>query len=362
MLIIPNLTYFLFLIKSQLVSCLIFGFLFFAFLAHAAIFANGLPQMEIEGHYLNRLWYLNFYGWLSALFSPREAGVNFVARYFSIFCALGSICSISFIAMAWSKDRVSASLILLGFVIFPPVAYVSALATPHSFLMLLSTLILLLISRENERVREKVLVIIALICALMVVLDPTGLVLAFIMALFTMCRVWGHQRLIFNKVSILYVCVLSIIVGLEVGSSLIQGRALVLENSATHSLLFKPYLMLWVSLSMSAVILFPRYGLYRHFKPFIIFQYKILFLNFILAVPAILVWAHYSGAPIMLMFYPFLSLGVLSALPVILWCRFVMPNISSFWVWLCLPVLMYLCFWLILWPINFKSFPYDLLV
>ncbi len=62
---------------------------------------------------------------------------------------------------------------------------------------------------------------------------------------------------------------------------------------------------------------------------------------------------------LVLAFNSILPLGVMLTLPMVLWIRFVMPQIRSVWIWILLPVVMYSCFWVVLGPIDLDAFPYD---
>ena len=90
--------------------------------------------------------------------------------------------------------------------------------------------------------------------------------------------------------------------------------------------------------------------------------YQLLLFYFLVSIPAIVLYSQGSGFSSVLLIHTLLPLGILSTFPLILWSRFVMPKIRSIWVWCLLPVLVYVSFWLILWPIDLEGFPYDLLV
>lgn len=362
MCIITNLTYFYQFIQLRLVPFLFFGLFLCIFLTHAIAFATGLPQTSVEVHYLNMLWYSNLYSYVFSFFLPNGEGVNFVARYFSIFCSLISICLIACIVRSWTNDLISAFLVAVGFVIFPSIVYVSALATPHSCLMLLSSSVLFFISRHDERISKKVFSVIFFLCALMMALDPLGLVLGFLMLLFTMWRGGYINGRTMNGVSILYLLVVSVAVIFEFFSNVTKGESQLARISINYGFLLRNYLMLWVSLLASIVIMFAYPGLRSQLIPSVIRWYQLLLFYFLVSIPAIVLYSQDSGFSSVLLIHTLLPLGILSTFPLILWSRFVMPKIRSIWVWCLLPVLVYVSFWLILWPIDLEGFPYDLLV
>ena len=214
----------------------------------------------------------------------------------------------------------------------------------------------------NSKSLAKVFSVIFFLCALMMALDPLGLVLGFLMLLFTMWRGGYINGRTMNGVSILYLLVVSVAVIFEFFSNVTKGESQLARISINYGFLLRNYLMLWVSLLASIVIMFAYPGLRSQLIPSVIRWYQLLLFYFLVSIPAIVLYSQDSGFSSVLLIHTLLPLGILSTFPLILWSRFVMPKIRSIWVWCLLPVLVYVSFWLILWPIDLEGFPYDLLV
>jgi hypothetical protein len=235
-------------------------------------------------------------------------------RSLSVFCALAAIGLTYRIGVILSHDQVSGAFLALAYVLFPPLAGVFSLATPHALTTALSLLAVVLVLEPQVR--------------------------------------FGLLGRIVGAISL-------VVIGAAIGTNNISEDDLAGAGQNTVlSAALLPYAMLWVS-ALTGLFLSGRASLrLRLGSPgiWIVRAAPLAAATFLVGLVLIGRWQ--AGQLLSAAGYVF-GLCVLGALPLVMWVRFVMPEVRAVLAWLAFPVIMYSGFWVVLGPISGESFPYS---
>jgi len=238
-------------------------------------------------------------------------GVDVLAvRSLSAFCALVAIYLTYRIGVIICGDPVSAAFLTLSYILFPPLAGIFSLATPHA---LASTLALF---------------------AIFLILKPSSP--------FRWWRAAAAGSL----------CLVAILVSVDDVPADSLGGATVL------SALVMPFAMLWIGVligftALGNTKLRDRMG---DVGVWVVWAAPTAAMALLVSLPFIVGWE--TGQLLGAVGYIF-GAAALGVLPFILWVRFIMPEVRALLAWIAFPVIMYSGFWVVLGPIDRESFPYS---
>ncbi|MBT7451274.1 MAG: hypothetical protein HN793_10630 [Rhodospirillaceae bacterium] len=340
-------------------ALIIFGLIALAFLTHLGFFAIGVGPTDLEAFYVEASAGSSVYGSVQTLLQSLFGDSIVVGRAFSVICAMTGLVLLARLCASWTGDVIVGAVMPLGLLMFPQAAFVFALATPHALMMLLTIVGLMAATRVSEGRPFVAPMQVGGVCGVLIFLDPAGLGIAAGIVAFVILE---RRDRTFLTTLVAMVIIVGLVLSLlfpiplsaELPSGLVETRALTLQDG-----LWRGFAMLWVALAFSAVALWRSAALRLSLGDHAVRRSVALGLSFVIAT----LWLIYGIAPppadVPVWFTAILVLGVVSALPLVLWIRFVMPSIQSVWIWILLPVVMYSCFWVVLGPINLGAFPYD---
>ncbi len=234
-------------------------------------------------------------------------------RSLSVLCAVGALGLAYRIGATLSGDQTVGAFLALGFVLFPPVVGLFSLATPHAPVALLS------------------------LGAATLGVEPMG----------QKTRKW-------RGVGVTILLAVAVIIGLDdVPEDRLGGPS---QGTILTSVIL-PYAMLWTGALL---------GLVASYSPKVRGRlgHRVWMARGALAVTAVFLtgmvflFDMHADQLLAATGYVF-GIGLLGVLPLILWVRFVMPDVRMVLAWLAFPVIMYSGFWVILGPIDRESFPYN---
>lgn len=343
--------------SSNVSAFLMLGASAVLFLAHMTVFGAYVPLTEHELMYWHGQAADTLYGTVlhgvDRLFGPSV----FVARSVSMVSGLLTLMLAASLADRWSGDALCGAALGLGLLLFPTVAYGFAQGTPYGLISLCTVLAIYLIVSGNVG-RARVLST-GVLCAVLPFLHPVGIGAAGLILVFAAWQ-WQARPLLLQFIfagGVVFI-VLAVfwpaLPDVSVSSSGNQSA-----QPGWYTALVVPYAMVWVAWIFSVLALLAS-------KP----------LRGILAAEGVKrSWLMVSGfliltlgAPLVplrldetlnMVFTPLVVVGVVAALPMVMWIRLVMPQLKSIVVWIILPVVMYSCFWVVLGPIDLGGFPYD---
>ncbi len=337
------------------IARIILALISIAFLTHLIFFATGVGAVALESFYVGSEAEQSVFAALqSILGSSPLAG-----RAFSVICAITALFLLARFCAVWTGDALVGAVMPLGIVLFPQVAFVFALATPHALLLLLTMIGLSAPTWSAVHDERFGGLLAGSACSVLVFLDSVGLGLAVAILIFV-CSERQNRTFILWLLSVLICVSLLLFLWFPVSffstqpTGLIETQALTVQQGV-----WQGFAMLWVALAFSVMALISSKSLRLKIGNRAVRRSVMLGGSFLIAFG----WLMFGLAPapsdLPIWFIPVLGLGVVSALPLVLWIRLVMPSIQSIWIWILLPVVMYSCFWVILGPINLDAFPYD---
>ena len=294
---------------------LILGGIFMVFVAHLALFVAGVPQTHMEQIFLSGETPYSVYGAVINSIGGLTGSTLYAGRVLSAFCALTAMALVAWYGRRVSGDEICGAVLPLGFVFFPPLAFVFSQATPHAVMVLLSVCVIVMVDGLSRTGKVGACLVAALIGAV---------VLAF---------------------------------GISMLSSV--GDSSALDATSMSAVLLQPYAMLWVALGFTLLGLTASKALREVMTPSGVRRSLLHLGLFVVA----LVWALFvtgeNSQSLGSTFTALFGFGLFAVLPMVIWIRKVMPRLRSILVWILLPVIMYSCFWVILWPIDLDGFPYN---
>lgn len=344
---------------SMPVALSLFGLIALAFLAHLSFFAIGVGSTNIESFYLDADAGSSIYGSLQMLLRTIFGDSHVAGRVLSVVCAVIGVIALARLCALWAGDVIVGAVMPLGLIIFPQAAFTFALATPHALLMLLTVFGLAAATRVSDGNQYVAPMQVGSVSVLLMFLEPTGLGLAVAVVAFA-----GLDRrdrtflIILLATMVAFGLLLSLRFPFPQRTSLPGGldmtQVLTLQDG-----LGRMFAMLWVALAFSAAALMFSATLRDRIGGRAVGRTVATGLSFAISTLWLVFGIEPRPSDLPVYFTAVLVLGVVSALPLVLWIRLVMPKIQSVWIWILLPVVMYSCFWVVLGPINLDAFPYD---
>ncbi|NKB43782.1 MAG: hypothetical protein GKS03_05835 [Alphaproteobacteria bacterium] len=337
----------------------IFGLIALAFLIHLGFFAIGVGPTALEAYYGDAATGSSFYTSLQTLLRALFVDSIGTGRVFSMMCAMSALVLLARLCASWSGDVVVGAAIPLGVLMFPQTAFTLALATPHALLMLLTVVGFAATRWVGDREKSVAPLSLGVVCVALVFLAPSGLGVAAAIIVFVCFEGRGRTFLAMLAATICVVgFLLSLWFPIPLSASppfgLVETNVLTLQDG-----LWRAFAMLWVALVLSAAALLGSVSLRQCIGRDAVRRSMVLGLSFAVSLLWLIFGVASPPADLPVLFTAVLVLGVVAALPLVLWVRLVMPSIQSVWIWILLPVLMYSCFWVVLGPINLAAFPYD---
>jgi hypothetical protein len=348
---------------QPLVPHLILGTIALAFGIHVFLFLFYAAPSPLEGGYQSQTGSLSAFSTLMAAWKKIFGGSPFSARLPSAFSAMAVIFLVSRIVQRWSSDQPASAALPLGLVLFPTAAYVFALATPHALTTLLFVSVLHLAQLSRTTRPQIVIGAAGILCALIPYLHVAGLSLSVVcICLVIVQRGINRETLVFAATAVISFVALSLIFAIPFGARTGPLSLGVISGALSDASVFKSYAMIWVAQAFSAIALIGsrplrdllgRSGLHRSVVLLAGFAFVSGWVSFV---------HDPSVESAKVAFSAVLIVGVLAALPMVMWVRLVMPKLQSIFIWIALPVIMYSCFWVILGPVDLNGFPYDQLM
>lgn len=291
------------------------------------------------------------------------AGHDLVAaRALSITLGLIAVVLAYVIGRNVAQDPVCGAGIALLFILFPPLTATYSLATPHSLLatMILAIIAIGMSARTVEPAmglrRITLVLMMALLSLMAAAVHPVGAVMAMGGLLISgFFAAWSRQWFAPAIASAL-AAIGGAYLGLA-GDAPFEPDVTTWGHDSILTAAIMPYAMLWLGAAFGGLALFSpsvRARLGRHTAIGCMLGVSIAIGAVAMALIAGL-WL--PGQAVTGIGYVF-PLAALAMTPAVVWVRWVMPAIRSFWAWVLLPVVMYSCFWVVLGPIAPDRFPY----
>lgn len=341
---------------TKVVAWIMTAAVLLVFAGHMFFFAYQVGATSLEQAFNGGSDAGGFYSDLADMIRQVNSDVQSSTRYFSIICALTSMILLASLVTEWSRDRIVGAAVVIGLVLFPVSAYVFALSTPFSLLMMLSVLALWTAKDKSSSIFRSV--ISGSFSGAIVLLDASGLGLAVGISFIILSSSKDISNVIAHCIpfgaAIVYALISSSSSALSL--NLLSDMEVLFTNDADG--LFFSYAMLWTALVFSSIALSFSHMLRQQMGPLLVRRTVLLKVAFMAAL-FLTVTIQPTPAGRMISFSALLMLGVLACLPLVLWLRWVMPHLRSVLVWILLPVAMYSCFWVILGPIDWAGFPYN---
>ena len=284
------------------------------------------------------------------------------ARGLSVVCMLAVMLLAFDIGRRATGDPVCGAGLALPFVLFPGLAATYSLATPHALVAMLALAIVhdgkctddaaVTSARRMSSVLK--LTLLALGIAL---LHPLGgLVGAAALGVAGAMSGWTRTRLI--RTGLAGAAIVAVAATGISGTVPNEPDLASLGHNTVATAVIMPFAMLWVGIVLGGAALMWSPGVQERLRP----GGGRAWAASAAAAAAMLTAAiglefWHPGQALTGMAYLF-PLAALGWLPAIVWIRWVMPTIRSFWAWVLLPVIMYSCFWVVLGPIDPLRFPY----
>ncbi|MDG2244317.1 MAG: hypothetical protein P8L66_12595 [Rhodospirillaceae bacterium] len=337
------------------IALFIFALIAIAFLTHLIYFATGVGTTALESFYVGSEVEQSVFAALQSILgsSPK------IGRAFSVVFAITGLVLMARLCAVWTGDALVGAVMPLGMILFPQAAFVFALATPHALLMLLTMIGLSAPTWSVVRDERFGALLAGSTSSAMVFLDPTGLGLAVAILIFA-CSERQNRTFVFWLLST-FICVsLILLLWFPISFFSAQPTGLIEAQAFTvQTGVWQGFAMLWVALAFSVIALISSKSLRLKIGDRSVRRSVILGASFFIAFGWLMFWLAPAPSDLPIWLVSVLALGVVSALPLVLWVRQVMPSIQSIWIWILLPVVMYSCFWVILGPVNLDAFPYD---
>ena len=284
------------------------------------------------------------------------------ARGLSVVCTLAITLLAFDIGRRATGDPVCGAGLALPFVLFPGLAATHCLATPHALVAMLALAIVhdggctddaaLPSARRTSSVLK--LTLLALGIAL---LHPLGGMVggAALGVAGVMCG-WTRTRLI--RTGLAGAAIVAVAATGISGTVPNEPDLAFLGHNTVATAVIMPFAMLWVGIGLGGMALLWSPGVRERLGPGGSRACAVSATGaaaLLMAAVGLEFW--HPGQALTGMAYVF-PLAALGWLPAIVWIRWIMPTIRSFWAWVLLPVVMYSCFWLVLGPIDPLRFPY----
>lgn len=273
--------------------------------AHLPPFPSEAVYGEGQGSWLfstvRRLWASLFGGGLIA------------ARGLSVLLALCGIALAYRIGAVMGRDRLSGAFLALGFILFPPLAGILSLATPHA---LVNALVL---------------------AAIAVTVDPKI-----------------PRRRFYKMLAAGVLLALAVGAGVDTVSEPAPGSP---SQGTVWGAVLLPYAMVWVGALLALPASFSPHVAARLGSSLPAVRLALALFAASLGTMAVL--GGWDASHLLAGAAYVISAGLLGVLPLILWVRFAMPRVRSMIAWLAFPVIMYSGFWVVLGPIGPNTFPYS---
>lgn len=304
------------------------------FLAHLSYFAINVPSLESE--------------------------TIFFSRTIACASAILSLFLINKVLSAWTGDGVVGASAALGFLLFPATAFVYGLFVPIAMLVLLFLLGVWLATVIDCGAHILVPLLIGGIAAALPFLAIGGFYLsAALLCLVAIERPPKRFLMIAAGAVVLFGVALSFsLPGIE---NIVPKAWGFVSMPVLLDGVVRPYAMLWLGLVFSFCSALGSKSLRQCLSSVLVRRLAVIAIVFCLAMLSMIIGDRDGGTDLSLAlaFNAILPLGVMLTLPMVLWIRFVMPQVKSIWIWILLPVVMYSCFWVVLGPIDLSAFPYD---
>jgi hypothetical protein len=344
-------------------SRLILGAVIVSFGAHLALFLLYAAPSDLEAEYITPAEAWTFYsalvsGW-GVVFGPSL----FAARALSAISALAALILVARLALRWSGDQTTGAALPLGLILFPPTAYIFAQATPHALAALLTVAAISVVTSKPGPRPAVAMAKAGLLCALLAALHKTGIGLCaavIVMALVQMGI--GRTSLTLISVTAAGLLVVWFLFPISPADLPFDNQLSMTFEATLTSEVIRPYAMIWVALSFSVIALIGSKALRALLDQNGVRRSTVLMMVFALALSWMILSPDISPGERLTAFNTILVLGLLAAMPMVMWIRLVMPHIRSIFVWILLPVIMYSCFWVVLSPIDPQGFPYSRLL
>jgi hypothetical protein len=318
----------------------IFALVALIFTAHLSYFAINVPPLELE--------------------------VMWLGRAIACVCAVLSLFLLSRVITGWTGDAVVGASASLALLLFPSTAFVYALSVPIALLVFLFLLGVWLATVADGGARTFVPLVIGGIAAALPFLAVAGFYLSVVLLTLTVIERPPKRFLVMvGGATVLSVSVLSLAFPMTESANRISldfwSLPVLLDGAVLVDWIVRPYAMLWLGLAFSLFGVLGSRPLRQRICSVLARRLVVIAIVFCFAVIGLA--AGYRDASTDLSralgFNALLPLGVMLTLPMVLWIRFVMPQIKSVWIWILLPVVMYSCFWVVLGAIDLGAFPYD---
>ncbi len=309
--------------------------------------------------YADALVYIGDPAWLegwTALFGPSWIGPRFV----SALCALTAVLLMARLTARWSRDDIAGAALPLGYLLFPPAAFVFTQPLPHALVALLTLIGLDLVASSKGRSRSRVLILLGLISVVLTALDATGAAIAVGLLVIFALRQGTNTS---DRTGTIFFALIIAGLGWSLPYLSLPLTSGVGDAGPPSTSIFAtfilPYSMLWVGLGFAVLALSLSEDLRGLMTKEDIRRSLQIMAAFVFAVFWILFHPRLSDDGLTIAMNGILTLGLMATLPLVIWIRRVMPQLRSLVVWILLPVIMYSCFWVILGPIDLDGFPYD---
>lgn len=283
------------------------------------------------------------------------------ARGLSVVCMLAITLLAFNIGRRAAGDPVCGAGLTLPFVLFPGLAATYSLATPHALVAMLALAIVhdggctddaaVTSARRTSSVLK--LILLALGIAL---LHPLGgMVGGAALGVAGAMSGWTRTRLI--RTGLAGAAIVAVAATGISGTIPDEPDFVYLGHNTVVTAVIMPFAMLWVGIILGGMALLRSPGVRERLGP----SGRACAVSatgaavMLMAAVGLEFWQPGQALTGIAYLFPLAALGWL---PAIVWIRWVMPTIRSFWVWVLLPVVMYSCFWMVLGPNDPLRFPY----
>ncbi len=239
-------------------------------------------------------------------------GLN-AARSLSVLCTLGAIGLAYRFGTTLSGDQTVGAFLALGFVLFPPLVGVFSLATPHAPVMLLCL----------------------------------GAAMLGVESMRRLTRRW-------RSVGIVFLIAVALILGLD---SVPQDRLGGPNQDTILTSVVLPYAMLWTGGLMGFMASYSAKVRIRLGRG--VWMARSALMGTVVFLSGLFFLFDSRADQLLAATGYVFGIALLAVLPLIVWVRFVMPDVRAILAWLAFPVIMYSGFWVVLGPITQESFPYN---
>jgi hypothetical protein len=349
---------------EQITAMAVFGAVIILFAFYGAYFVRTLVPLSTELAALA----LTQHGWrgadtayamMLAVWGMIAGEGLIAARTLSLLAAVAAIVLVFRVGRKLTADPVTAALLTLNFVLFPPLVATLVCATPHAVALLFALVAMDLIlsaSQRSPRAARLYGGLAGVLAALAILMVPLGGVMVPLWLVLCAALTKQAQAAVIALIVVIVSAALMLAFGIH-APVIDVDLASAGHNSVWHALIL-PYAMVPVTILLGAVAVFSpsvrhAVGLDRALA--VLCAPLVMFVILWVAMASGTVTV---GQLVTAMGYGF-CFAIFAPWPLIVWVRRVMPQVKSLGAWIVFPVIMYSCFWVILGPVDPGKFPYS---